>query len=313
MEIRRHVLSDGDVSVAILSLGCITQDWRVPVNGTQVPAVLGYEHPHEYLHNPCFLGAIVGRLANRVSGAAFEWEGTQYELPVNEAPNHLHGGSEGLHSQNWTMEADGNRAVQLCLTSKHGDQGYPGRLELTVTVSLSGHCLTYDMQAISDRPTPVNLAQHSYYALGQGDSTLQIPAREITPVDDRMIPLGHITSVHGKVFDFSKPRWLSKVIQETGGLDMNFVLDGTQVVARDGQLTLELETDQPCLQLYTGQFLKRFNTPLEGQSHIPFSGFCLEPQGYPNAVNTCAFPTTIATPDHPYRQRLSVTIREENS
>ena len=127
-----------------------------------------------------------------------------------------------------------------------------------------------------------------------------------------MIPLGHIASVDGKVFDFSKPRWLSKAIQETGGLDMNFVLEGTQVVARGGQLTLELETDQPCLQLYTGQFLERFNTPLDGQSHIPFSGYCLEPQGYPNAVNTQAFPTTIATPEHPYRQRLSVTIREDD-
>ncbi|MBO9451643.1 galactose mutarotase [Tropicibacter sp. R16_0] len=308
-QIRRHVLNDGDVSVAILSLGCITQDWQVPVRGKQVSAVLGYRDPQAYVHNPCYLGAIVGRVANRISDAAFELNGERFALDANEPPHHLHGGERGLHAHNWRMEADGNRAVQLQTTSPDGEGGYPGRLELTVTITLRDHKLTYEMEAHSDRPTPVNLAQHSYYTLGQ--ATVQIPAKTYTPVNEQMIPLGTVEPLLGQPFDLSAGRPLSAAVSGGSGLDMNYVLDGTRVEARGGGLHLRMETDQPCLQLYTAQHLRRVAEPLAGQTHAPFSGFCLEPQGYPNAINTPAFPLSLATPEQPYRQRLTVSIHEE--
>lgn len=310
-QIRRHLLSDGDVSVAILSLGCITQDWQVPVGGRQASAVLGYRDPQAYLNNPCYLGAIVGRVANRISGSGFALQGVRYYLDANEPPHHLHGGVKGLHNCNWTMEVDGNRAVQLQTTSPDGEGGYPGQLELIVTITLRGHQLSYDIEARSDRPTPVNLAQHSYYALGQ--AMVRIPAKTYTPVNGRMIPVGTAEPLFGKPFDFGDSRPLPEMAHDGEGLDMNFVLDGTRIEARGGGLHLTMDTDQPCLQLYTAQHLRCVAEPLAGQTHAPFAGLCLEPQGYPNAVNTSAFPLSLATPEHPYRQHLTVTIREDGT
>ncbi|WP_164659690.1 aldose epimerase family protein [Tropicibacter sp. Alg240-R139] len=308
-QIQRHVLSDGDVSVAVLSLGCITQDWAVPIRGRRTRAVLGYRDPKDYLHNPYYLGAIVGRVANRISGAAFELDGMKYDLEANEPPHQLHSGPNGLQNRNWTMEVAGNRAVQLQITSPHGEGGYPGLLQLSVTISLQGHQLTYEMEARSDRPTPVNLAQHSYYALER--ATLRIPAMHYTPMDDHLIPIGNVKPLSGKKFDFGEAKPLSEAVLDGKGLDMNFVLDGKRIEARGSGLHLTMETDQPCLQFYTAHHLRFVSEPLTGQTHAPFTGLCLEPQGYPNAVNTSAFPLSLATPEHPYRQRLTVSVHED--
>lgn len=321
-DIRRHVLSDGDVSVAILSLGCITQDWRVPVAGSRVPVVLGYQNLRDYLANPYFLGVIAGRVANRISGAGFSIDGRAYDLPVNEAPNHLHGGPPGLHAQHWTMEPDGARAVHLQLLSDHGDQGYPGRVALAVTISLRGHTLRYDMQATTDRPTPINLAQHSYYNLmGQGmiwDHRLHIDADRFTPVDAAMIPTGDIENLTGKAFDMRQEKPLHLADPGRRGLDMNYILNTAPdrpvaIVTAPNGLQLTLSTDQPCIQLYTAAHLLRSATPLAGQTHTPFSAICLEPQQYPNAVNTPGFPSILIDPDHPYCQTTSVRIAPEGT
>jgi aldose 1-epimerase len=316
-QIKRHVLSDGDVSVAILSLGCITQDWRVPLNGDIVPVVLGYENPSDYLSNPTFLGSIVGRVANRIGGASFPIGSDTYDLQVNEPPNHLHGGAQGVYSRNWTMQTDGTRAVQLNLVSPDGDQGYPGRVEFEVTISLSGHTLTYDMVARSDRVTPINLAQHSYYNLmGSGtilDHRVHINADYYTPVDTAGLPTGKISSLEGLDFDLKT----AKTINQAGrDLDMSFVLsETTEANARvisHNNMVLTMITDQPCLQLYTGANQRPGPRPLAGQNHIMHSGLCLEPQQYVNSVNIDAFPSTMASPDRPYRQTTKVCIARED-
>ncbi|NDW44997.1 aldose epimerase family protein [Ruegeria sp. PrR005] len=314
--IRRHVLEEGDVSVAILNRGCITQDWQVPLRGARVPVVLGYADPAGYAHNPRSLGIIAGRVANRISGAGFTLDGVRYDLPANEAPNHIHGGPQGLHARLWEMEADGPRAVRLTLVSPHGEGGYPGRLDLTVTIRLEGDALTYDMRAVSDRPTLLNLAQHSYYSLGAEtcrDFRVTLPASRHTVNDAAKIPTGEIAPTTGQLFDFRTGRRISEADPDTQGLDMNFVLDRGQARVTGNGLVLEIETDQPCLQLYTGQYLGALHSPLPGQRHAPFSGLCLEPQGYPNAVNTPGFPCPLVTPDHPYRQRTTVRIREQDA
>ena len=308
--LRRHVLSDGDVSVALLSLGCITQDWRVPLGGAPVPVVLGYADPQDYLRHPTSMGVIAGRVANRISGARFWLDGALYQLPANEGPTHLHGGPGGLQKRIWHSEADGNRAVRFTLTSEHGDQGYPGQVHLAVTVSMTGHDLRYEMQATPDRPTPISLAQHSYYNLmGQGDIAahrLQIMADRCTPTDKAKIPTGRIAEVARHGCDFTTPRAVGLTDH-----DINLVLNGgtpAATLSAPNGMTLTLTTDQPCLQLYTGAGLTPKAPPHAGQNLQPFAGLCLEPQHYPNAVNTPEFPLTLATPDAPYRQTTTITI-----
>ncbi len=316
------MLSDGDVSVAILNLGAITQDWRVPLGGTRVPVVLGFDNPQDYATNPCHLGVIAGRVANRISGAGFTLDGQHHDLPVNEPPNHLHGGPGGVHARIWDMEPDGNRAVRLRLVSHDGDQGYPGQVTFEVMITLSGYELRYDMRATTDRPTPINLAQHSYYNLmgrgGIGDHRLQIMADQYTPVDAAMIPTGQIAPLGGMDFDLRQHRTMRQADPAAKGLDMNLVLTGgpdqpaASLSAPNG-LRLKLTTDQPCLQLYSGAHLRHAAQPLPGQLHDAFSGLCLEPQGFPNAINTPGFPSVLITPDHPYSQCLRVRIAPGNA
>lgn len=311
-DIQSLVLQDGEVSVTLLSLGCVTQDWQVPLQGRQVPVVLGYRDPQAYRDNPYFLGAVVGPVANRISGAAFMLNGDRIELDANTPPDHLHGGALGLHRQYWRAEPDSERAVRFQYASAPGEGGYPGRVRFEIDVSLKGSCLTYDMTAQSDRPTPVNLAQHSYYSLGLPDCRsleVQIPAKAHTPFSSGMIPSGQIEPIAETAFDVRKARPLFEMTGEAKGVDLNYVLGGRSVELRGNGLKLSLSTDQACLQLYTGQHLTERNTPLPGQWHQPFAGVCLEPQGYPNAINTPQFPCPLVTPELPYRQRLSIDIR----
>lgn len=313
-DITRHVLRDGDVSVAILSLGCITQDWRVPLNGRAAPVVLGYRDPESYRRNPYYMGAIVGRVANRIAGAGFAVDGRTYRLNANEGRHHLHGGTRGLSTRNWCMERAGARAVELRHVSRDGAEGYPGQASFCVTITLQGHTLRYDMRAEVDRETPISMAQHSYYALGYHgtvqDHDLCIPAQHYTPVDAEMIPTGQIHPLDGAPFDFRAGRCLSEADPQSRGLDMNFVMQG------GGQVTLEapngmglrIESDQPGLQLFTAPTLAALHPALDGQVHQPFAGLCLEPQGVPDAVNQPLFPAVFAAPDRPYRQVLEVTI-----
>lgn len=290
----------------------------MPLNGDLVPVVSGYEAPSDYLSNPTFLGSIVGRVANRISGASFSLGTETFNLQTNEPPNHLHGGAHGIYARNWTMQSDGARSVQLHLGSPDGDQGYPGRVEFTVTISLSGYTLTYDMEARSDRVTPVNMAQHSYYnLLGQGTilaHKLQINADNYTPVDGAGIPTGEVVSLAGRDFDLRA----AKTVEQAGrDLDMNFVLlkargVAARVLAPNG-MTLEMTTNQPCLQLYTGANQTPGPRPLAGQEHVQYSGLCLEPQQYINAVNVDAFPPMLISPDRPYRQITQVCISPDGA
>ncbi|MDP2520078.1 aldose epimerase family protein [Shimia thalassica] len=318
--VKRHRLSDGDVSVSILNLGCITQDWRVPLGEERIPVVLGYASPQDYLHNPNFLGPIAGRVANRIENASFSIDGERFDLVANEGEHCLHGGPLGIGKRLWDISPDGDKAVRLNLRSEHGDQGFPGRVDFEVTISLAGNTLTYDMRAKVDRPTPINLAQHSYYNLmgGSEDITrhrLCLAAESITQTDSQNIANGQTQTVSGTRYDFTSPKELLTADPSALGYDHNYVLSHaspcTAKVTAPNGLSMRLETDQPCLQFYTASKLQSWHPRLSGQTHAPFYGLCLEPQGYPNAVNIPAFPTTIVTPDHPYRQLLKVSICAE--
>ena len=313
--IRTCILRDGEVSVSILNLGCITQDWRIPTRAGALTVVLGYRDPAAYLHNPAYLGAVVGRVANRIGHARYHQDGQLIHLRVNDGPHMLHGGPAGLSTRIWEMEQDGASAVVLKHTSPDGDQGFPGRAAFEVRIALDGFTVTYDMRASVDRETPINLAQHNYYRLAQTgdvrDYALRLAARHVVPTDAELIPLGPVMPVQGSRFDFLSATRFAQADPVIAGYDHYFVLDPAEhavEMVSPNRACLTLETDQPGLQFYSAGSLVDHNTPLPGQVHQPYSGVCFEPHGFPDAVNQPTFPSIMASPDAPYAQRLRVTV-----
>jgi len=308
-EISRYTLHDKGCSARFLSLGCILQDWQVQHESGVRHVVLGYENPDDYLTNPHYLGAVIGRVANRVSNAEFELNGLHH-LTRNEGKNHLHGGTHGLHGRVWDTVQISPREIQFKTESPDGDEGYPGAVKFCVTVRLHGQMLSYEMEALPDRPSPINMTQHSYFNLsGEGDLSdhqLVVNARKYTPVDDAGLPTGAIAALPDEL-NFHSPKPVGDK-----AIDINYALASGQHAARlwGGGLRLEVCTDQPGLQVYTGASLATRATPLAGQSHDAFSGIALEPQGYPDAVNQPGFPSIIATPDIPYRHRITLKISD---
>lgn len=310
--ISSHVLRDGDTCVTVLSLGCAVQDWQV--GGRRV--VLGYESAEAYRENPVSMGIVVGRVANRTAQGRFSLDGQMWQLPVHPEGHHLHGGPLGLGRQNWHMTPEGDRAVRLTLRSPHLDQGYPGAVDFEVRLSLDGAALTWDMTAVPDRVTPVNLAQHLYFNLsGTGtvhDHSLHLKASHYTPTGPDKIPTGQRLHVDGSRFDFRTARRIDAADPEGEGYDLNFALDpgagpAAEVTSADG-MRLRLWTDRPGLQVYTSNTLRPFATPLPGGNHGPFGAICLEAQDFPNALNTPDFGSILVSPDGPYRQKTTIEI-----
>lgn len=306
--IEQHILRDGDTAITVLSMGCAVMDWQVA--GRHV--VLGYRDPELYRQNPASMGVVCGRVINRIDHARFTLDGVQHVLPANNGAHHLHGGPQGFGRRNWRMETDGPRAVRLSLRSEAGDQGYPGAVDAVVEMRLEGGRLSYDMRAVPDRETPINLGQHIYFNLsGQGtidDHHLRIAAGHYTPNRPDQIPEGHVAPVDGTPFDFRQPVRLGDRV----GWDGNVVLDkgaapAAEVTVPDG-LRLRLWTDRPGLQVYTSNALKADLPAGPGAAHGRFAGLCLEAQDLPNAVNVPTFGSILYTPDRPYRQVTSIEI-----
>ncbi len=318
-DVNKAVLRNGDVSVSILNYGCVTQDWRVATPSGERPVVLGFEAFDDYPAHSRSFGILAGRVANRTAFGRFEMDGVAYQLPVNDAGHHLHGGVIGLGRRMWRMEADGDARIQLTYRSPDGEEGYPGAVDFTVTVSLDGHRLTYDMSGVPDRPTPINLAQHSYYNLGGGDHvrdhTLWLDAAQYTPVGPGLIPTGEILPVAGTHFDFQKASQMGAIDPAGLGIDLNMILSPDRdhgkpaaIVTHPGGLELKLWTDQPGLQVFNAPNLDVPVPGLEGKRYGSFCGLCLEAQHFPDALNHPHFPSIIATPDRPYRQKLTIEI-----
>lgn len=296
-------LAAGDMEITLLSFGAITRDWRI--GGRSV--VLGYDDPADYGPDPFYQGVIAGRVANRIAGACFTLGGERVILPANAGPNHLHGGPRGLGKRFWDMEGDSaTNAVRLSFVSGHGDGGYPGRAQFEVVVRLSDTRLTYEMRAEVDRPTPISLAQHNYYNLTGGeiwDHVLTIAAEEYLVTGEGLVPTGERAPVEGTPLDFRVPRRIGDAAPNCEALDSCLLLGGRQPAAEltaPGAPTLRFFTDQPGLQVYNGAYL-------EG-SYAPFSGLCLEPEAYPDAVNHSGFPSVIVMPGAPYSQILTIEV-----
>jgi aldose 1-epimerase len=300
----------GGAMASILTRGASLNGLAVPLGDGEVrPVVLGYADVEALAADTGFVGAMVGRCANRIGGARFRLDGRDHVLSANEAGRTtLHGGADGFARRNWRIEAASDTAVELSLISQDGDQGFPGRVEVHCRYALAGAAeLDLTVWATSDAPTPVNLANHAYFTLNRGgdcrDHRLRIAADFHLPVDADLIPTGAVLPVAGTDHDFRRPRRIA------ADHDMAFVLAGApgdlvaaaEVVAPDGRLRLEVETDQPSLQLYTGQHLLPTAGAAAGLAHGRNAGFCLETQGFVDAPNKRHFPSVTLRPGAEYR------------
>uniref|UniRef100_A0A452EPH0 Aldose 1-epimerase n=1 Tax=Capra hircus TaxID=9925 RepID=A0A452EPH0_CAPHI len=261
-----------------------------------------------------YFGAVVGRVANRIAKGTFTLDGKEYKLAVNNGPNSLHGGVKGFDKVLWTPRVLSN-GVEFSRVSPDGEEGYPGELKVWVTYTLDGGELVVNYRAQASQTTPVSLTNHSYFNLaGQGspniyDHEVTIEADAFLPVDEVLIPTGEIASVQGTAFDLRKPVELGKHLQEfhVNGFDHNFCLKGSKEKrfcarvhhAGSGRV-LEVYTTQPGVQFYTGNFLDGTLKGKSGAVYPKHSGFCLETQSWPDAVNQPHFPPVLLKPGEEY-------------
>lgn len=301
--------------------GIVTELHTPDRNGQMGDVVLGFDNLAQYLKGDPYFGAIVGRFGNRIAKGTFKLDGKTYHLPINNGPNSLHGGTKGFDKRVWKatphMTANGP-ALTLAYLSKNGEEGYPGDLHTTVTYTLTNdNALRIEYTATTDKDTPLNLTNHSYFNLaGSGDildTDMTIAADRYTPVDANMIPTGKIVSVKGTPLDFTTPHKIGERIgqmTETKGYDHNFVLNsggGKLAFAARAHdpLTgrvMEVYTTQPGVQFYTGNFLDGTLTGKRGEVYRQHDAFCLETQHFPDSPNHPNFPSSILHPGQTYHQ-----------
>jgi aldose 1-epimerase len=321
-----YTLKSATLEVRILTYGGIIQSLKAPDRrGETADVVLGFDSFQPYIANPAYFGAIVGRYANRIAQAKFSLDGKPYSLYKNDADNTLHGGKVGFSKVVWNVKRIDN-GIELTHTSPDGDEGYPGTLTATVRYTLTGDSLRIEASATTDKPTVVNLSYHSYFNLsgnGRGDilhDQVQINASRYTPVDATLIPTGELAQVAGTPFDFRKPAEVGARIAAVDeqltrghGYDHNWVLDhpagelatAAEVFDPASGRVLDVLTDQPGVQFYTGNFLDGSLTGKEGRVYQKRFGLCLETQHFPDSPNHPSFPSTELRPGQSFH---TVTI-----
>lgn len=304
--------------VKISTYGAVVTSWvSADKTGAKNSVVLGFDSLSGYLAKPPYFGAIVGRYGNRIANGKFKIGDSAYTLATNNGKNHLHGGLKGFDKQVWdATEVDSVPALTLNYTSRDGEEGYPGNLKVTVIYTLSDdNELGIEYSAETDKPTVVNLTNHSYFNL-TGDvkntilnHTLKVDAEAYTPVDSTLIPTGVLQPVKGTPFDFTTATAISaRIAQVPGGYDHNFVLNN-----KDGSLKmvaeladsisgrkLEVYTTQPGLQFYTGNFLDGSIKTSDGKPINKNAALCLETQHFPDSPNQPSFPSTLLKPGEKY-------------
>lgn len=302
--------------------GIITELHAPDRDGNFADVVLGFSSLEPYRTDSPYFGALIGRYGNRIRHGRFTLDGQEVQLPVNNGSNHLHGGPDGFDRVKWDATVDG-ASLRLRYRSVDGEMGYPGNLDATVTYTLlDTNELVVSFHAVTDKATPVNLTQHSYFNLaGDGDilgHVLCIEADAFVAIDAESIPTGELTPVTGTPFDFRKPRPIGerigqpdKQLRHGGGYDHNFVLnkpqDKAQSLTRAARAydpgsgrVLELWTEEPGVQFYSGNFLDG-SLAGKGRTYQHRSGFCLEPQHFPDSPNHPTFPNVILRPGQVYQ------------
>jgi aldose 1-epimerase len=322
------------IQARVTNYGGIILSLAVPDRtGKLDDVVLGYDSIDGYLKESPYFGAIVGRYGNRIGKARFKIDGTTSKLAANNGPNSLHGGIKGFDKVVWKAEPfehPGEVGLILTHVSPDGDEGFPGTLNVRISYTLTDkNDLAFDYQATTDKATPINLTQHSYFNLA-GAGTRDVLGHEVTlnadrytPVDATLIPTGELAPVEGTPFDFRQPASIGARIDAAhpqikfgGGYDHNYVLnradDGLSLAARVTEPTtgrvLEVRTTEPGVQFYTGNFLDGTITGKGGRVYNKRFGFCLETQHFPDSPNKPAFPSAILHPGSQYKSRTVFTF-----
>ena len=312
--------SDNGLSMKVMTYGGIVTEMNVPDRkGNTANVTLGFDSLAKYEAGHPYFGAITGRVANRIAKGRFTLDGKQYNVPVNNGPNALHGGIVGFDKRVWratpSTGGDGAKLV-LAYTSADMEEGYPGKLDCEVTYTLTPDDeWRIDYKARTDEPTIVNLTNHAYWNLhGEAsgrtilDHELMLSADKYTPVDNTLIPTGELKDVEGTPFDFTRPKPVGKDITQTGGdpsgYDHNFVLNGKTgdmklcARLRDGESgrQMEIRTTEPGVQFYTGNFLDGKLVGKGGMPYVKHYALCLETQHFPDSVNQPSFPSVVLRP-----------------
>lgn len=306
-------LTGGGLTCGVLTYGGALRFLTVPDReGRAVDVVLGYDSLADYLAQDKYLGALIGRYANRIGGGRFSLEGKEYRLYTNNGPNHLHGGLRGFDKQLWTVRSLTESSVTLTLTSPDGDEGYPGRLEVSVTYTLRDRALELLYRAKSDKTTLCNLTSHAYFNLSGHTSGpidrhwFQLPQSRYTPVDAGLVPTGELVGVAGTAMDLTRPQSLG-----AREFDHNWAIDGwdgsLRLAARAWSpatgIRMEALTTLPGVQFYTGNFLDGSPKGKGGAGYAKRWAFCLETQYFPDSPNHPAFPSPVLAAGEIYESK----------
>ena len=317
-------LRKGRLSCELLTYGGALRALTVPDRqGGEVDVLLGLPNLEDYLRQDKFLGALIGRYANRIGDSRFTLNGKEYPLRANDGKNHLHGGPVGFDKQVWTVSEGGADFATLTLHSPDGQEGYPGDLDVSVTYRLTEDSIVLDYRATSSADTLCNLTNHAYFNLSGHQSGpvtaqgIQIYAQSYTPTDAGSIPTGEIAPVEGTPMDLRFGRAIGERVDEdfdqltmAGGYDHNYVVDGPAGVLRpaarawspDTGITMEVLTTQPGIQFYSGNYLDGCPAGKDGAPYARRWAFCLETQTFPDAPNKPQFPSALLVKGEEYHQ-----------
>jgi aldose 1-epimerase len=320
-------LENAAVKVELINLGAtITAIYAPDKAGVQKNIVAGFEHPEDYLHNPAYFGSTVGRYANRIAEGRITVDGVQYQLPVNNDSNHLHGGFEGFHAKVWEViqlsQTGEEASVTMKYVSPDGEEGYPGNLAVQVQYILDNkNQLSIRYTATTDKSTPVSLTNHSYFNLSGfeqplvTDHLLTINALTYTEKSSKNVPTGNILPVTGTPLDFTQPTKIGGHINELPvdmGFDHNYVLQphntgetpaATLEDPESGRI-LRVFTDLPGIQVYSSNYWDGSITGQQGRPYLKHGAVALEAQAFPDSPNHAHFPDTILLPGNVYRQQI---------
>lgn len=328
-EVIEYIIDNGRLQLHCLNYGCIINKLIVSdKNGVPLDVVLGFESVADYArHSGSYMGAAVGRVANRIQNAEFLLNGKKYELDKNDGENCLHGGFSGLSQKIFKAEEIEN-GVSFSAFSPDGEGGFSGNATFIITYKLLNDSLSIEYECLSDKDTPVSLTNHSYFNLSGEESICEhllfVNADYITPTDDKLIPTGEFMSVSNTPFDFNKEQkvglyvdYPNVQIKNAGGYDHNYVLKNNgefkkvaSLSAKDSGICMNVYTDAPGMQVYSGNFLSG-ETGKYGKVYKKRAAICLETQGLPNAVNRAEFPSVIqkAGKKYTYKTTYEFTLR----